>query len=124
MTDEGSDIDAGLQTIEHGEIAADIGFGEAAVSCNDGSYAIEDEVIGGRVSFFIAFDVGMYVNESRCDDLVLYVDGAGGGPVFQLTDGDDFSVADGDIAFEPAVTGAVDDAPIAQYEVGGIVLCE
>ena len=56
--------------------------------------------------------------------MVLHVDGAGSGPVFQLTDGDDFSIADGDIAFEPAVTGAVDDAPIAQYEVGAIILSE
>jgi hypothetical protein len=56
--------------------------------------------------------------------LVLHVDGAGSGPVFQLTDGDDFSIADGDIAFEPAVAGAVEYATIAQDDVGGIVLCE
>jgi hypothetical protein len=41
-----------------------------------------------------------------------------------LTDGNDFAVGDGDIAFVPAVAGAVEYATIAQDDVGGIVLCE
>ncbi len=63
----------------------------------------------------VAVDVG--VDEAGADDLAAGVEDEGGAAAGERAEGGDAAIADGEVAAEPGVAGAVEEAAVADQDV-------
>ena len=119
---EGHALDPGQhphEVLAVGGVVGQRGDGEAAVAGEHGGDAVQRRRREGAVPEDLGVEVGVDVDEARCDDLAGGVDGALGVAV-DLADGDDAAVLDADVGAAARCAGAVDDvaAPDDQIEHG------
>ena len=91
--------------------------GRAALAEHLGRHALADLALGVAVFEQQVVGVRVHVDEAGRDDQPLGVDLALGLARRHAADGDDPVAADGHVADEPRVAGAVDDAAVADDEV-------
>ena len=117
MANEGPDVEADPGGFEAGKPGGQIGTGAAAVAGDDGGNALVEEVGGLGIEFNCAFDVGVDVDEAGGEDAVFGVDGLVGCLGGKVADGGDAARFDAEVGAEPGVSGAVDDAGIADEQI-------
>ena len=120
LPDQRGDIDGTLRAIDAGEELLQAIRRATAVAGDDRSDAVVNIVVGGETIEQAEFDVRVDVDEPGCHDLPRRIDGAGRRVILEPANRDDPPVAHGDIAVEPVVAGAIDDAAILDEDIDAI----